>query len=49
MALTIDAGSMTVSHANDSYFWVVSQCSGMTVKQAYLLQTVGSYQIWLKT
>lgn len=40
--LAIGAGSMTVSHANDSYFWVVSQFSGMTVSQAYLLQTGGS-------
>ena len=40
--LAIGAGSMTVSHANDSYFWVVGQFSGMTVSQAYLLQTVGS-------
>ena len=40
--LAIGAGSMTVSHANDSYFWVVSQFSGMTVSQAYMLQTVGS-------
>ncbi len=42
VTLAIGAGSMTVSHANDSYFWVVSQFSGMTVSQAYLLQTVGS-------
>lgn len=40
--LAIGAGAMTVSHANDSYFWVVSQFSGMTVPQAYKLQTVGS-------
>ena len=40
--LAIGAGSMTVSHANDSYFWVVSQFSGMTVPQAYKLHTVGS-------
>lgn len=40
--LAIGAGAMTVSHANDSYFWVVSQFSGMTVSQAYRLQTVGS-------
>lgn len=40
--LAIGAGAMTVSHANDSYFWVVSQFSGMTVPQAYRLQTVGS-------
>ncbi len=40
--LAIGAGAMTVSHANDSYFWVVSQFSGMTVPQAYRLQTLGS-------
>ncbi len=40
--LAIGAGAMTVSHANDSYFWVVSQFSGMSVSQAYRLQTVGS-------
>ncbi len=32
--LAIGAGAMTVSHVNDSYFWVVSQFSGMTVKTA---------------
>lgn len=26
------AGAMTISHANDSYFWVVTQFSGMDVK-----------------
>ena len=40
--LAIGAGAMTVSHANDSFFWVVSQFSGMDVSQAYRLQTVGS-------
>ncbi len=40
--LAIGAGAMTVSHANDSYFWVVSQFTGMTVAQAYRLQTLGS-------
>ena len=32
----IGAGSMMVSHANDSYFWVVSQFSGMNLKNSYL-------------
>jgi len=40
--LAIGAGSMTASHANDSYFWVVAQLSDMDVTQAYKLQTVGS-------
>jgi GntP family gluconate:H+ symporter len=37
--MAIGAGSMTVSHANDSYFWVVSQFSDMNTKEAYKCQT----------
>ena len=37
--MAIGAGSMTVSHVNDSYFWVVSQFSDMNTKQAYKCQT----------
>ena len=37
--MAIGAGSMTVSHANDSYFWVVSQFSDMDTKAAYKCQT----------
>lgn len=37
--LAIGAGSMTVSHANDSYFWVVSQFSDMDTSTAYKTQT----------
>ena len=37
--MAIGAGSMTVSHANDSYFWVVSQFSDMDTKDAYKCQT----------
>jgi GntP family gluconate:H+ symporter len=40
--VAIGAGSMVVSHANDSYFWVVSQFSKMSVNQAYKLQTIGT-------
>jgi GntP family gluconate:H+ symporter len=40
--VTIGAGSMVVSHVNDSYFWVVTGFSGMTVKQGYRLQTLGT-------
>ena len=38
-AVVIGAGSMVVSHANDSYFWVVSQFSNMPVNVAYKLYT----------
>ncbi len=37
--MAIGAGSMTASHANDSYFWVVSQFSDMKTEQAYKCQT----------
>ncbi len=39
VVLAIGAGSMTVSHANDSFFWVVSQFSDMDTKTAYKCQT----------
>lgn len=32
--LAIGAGAMTVSHVNDSYFWVVSQFSGLNLRNA---------------
>jgi len=42
VVVAIGAGSMIASHANDSYFWVVTQMSGMNVNQGYRLQTVGT-------
>ncbi len=42
VVVAIGAGSMVVSHANDSYFWVVTQFSGMTVNQGYRIQTLGT-------
>jgi GntP family gluconate:H+ symporter len=39
----IGAGGMMVSHANDSYFWVVTQLSDLSVKQGYRLQTLGTF------
>jgi GntP family gluconate:H+ symporter len=40
--VAIGAGSMVVSHANDSYFWVVTGFSKMSVKDGYKLQTLGT-------
>jgi GntP family gluconate:H+ symporter len=37
--MAIGTGSMTVSHANDSYFWIVSQMGGIDVKTAYKTHT----------
>lgn len=36
------AGAMTISHANDSFFWVVTQFSGMDVKTGYKTQTLAT-------
>ncbi|AVH88940.1 GntP family permease [Corynebacterium camporealensis] len=38
--MAICAGSLVVSHANDSHFWVVTNLSKMTAAQAYRSQTV---------
>jgi len=40
--LATGAGAMTVSHANDSFFWVVSQFSGMGVDLAYRAHTIAT-------
>ena len=36
------AGAMTISHANDSYFWVVTQFSGMDVKTGLKTHTTAT-------
>ncbi|AEF85236.1 permease, GntP family [Treponema primitia ZAS-2] len=40
--IAIGAGAMTVSHANDSYFWVVTNFGGMTPEQGYKTQTTAT-------
>ncbi len=40
--MAIGAGAMTVSHANDSFFWVVTQFSRMPVSVAYRAQTLAT-------
>ena len=40
--LAVGAGSMTVSHANDSYLWVVSRFGGLTVEDGYKAQTLAT-------
>lgn len=42
VVIAIGAGSAVVSHANDSFFWVVTQLSDMTVNQGYRLHALGS-------
>ena len=40
--LSIGAGAMTVSHLNDSYFWIVSQFSNMNTKTALHCHTAST-------
>lgn len=55
VVMAIGAGSMTVSHANDSFFWVVTRFSRMNVATAYRAQTAatlvqgvaGMLAVWL--
>ncbi|MEZ4808815.1 MAG: GntP family permease [Allomuricauda sp.] len=41
--LAVGAGAMTVSHINDSYFWVVSQFSNINVKTALKGHTMATF------
>lgn len=40
--LAIGAGSAVTSHVNDSFFWVLTQLTGMNVRQGYMVQTAGT-------
>lgn len=42
VVIAIGAGSSVVSHANDSFFWVVTQLSNFDVKQGYRIHSVGT-------
>ncbi|MFA5251049.1 MAG: GntP family permease [Phycisphaerae bacterium] len=39
---SIAAGAMVVSHANDSFFWVITQMAKMDIKTGYKLHTVAT-------
>lgn len=40
VVMALGGGAMTVSHANDSYFWVVTQFSGIQLQDAYRSYTL---------
>jgi GntP family gluconate:H+ symporter len=42
VVLSIGAGSMVVSHANDSFFWVITQMTRMDVKTGYKTHTLAT-------
>jgi GntP family gluconate:H+ symporter len=41
--LSIGVGAMTVSHANDSYFWIVAQFGNLSVAEAYRYHTFATF------
>lgn len=43
----IGAGSLVVSHANDSAFWVITQFSGMDVRTGYRIYSMGTLVVGL--
>ncbi len=45
VVIAIGAGSAVVSHANDSFFWVMTQMSGLSAKQGYKLYSLGSFLV----
>lgn len=45
--MAIGAGAMTVSHANDSYFWVVTNFGAMTPEKGYKTQTMATLVLGL--
>lgn len=47
VVMAIGAGAMTVSHANDSYFWVVTNFGDMEPEQGYKTQTTMTLLIGL--
>ena len=40
--LAIGAGSAVVSHVSDSFFWLVTQMTGMNISQGYRIHTVAT-------
>ncbi len=47
VVMAIGAGAMTVSHANDSYFWVVTNFGEMKPEEGYKTQTMMTLVIGL--
>ena len=49
VVMAIGAGAMTVSHANDSYFWVVTNFGGISPQNGYRTQTLLTLILGLST
>jgi len=47
--LSMGAGSMTVSHANDAYFWVIAKFSGLEMRPMLQVYTIATLLMGLVT
>lgn len=47
VCMAIGAGAMTVSHANDSYFWIVTNFGALNPQRGYRVQTLGTLVLGL--
>ena len=47
--IAIGAGATVVSHANDSFFWVVTQMSSMNIRQGIRSHTLGTFILGLSS
>ena len=47
--LSMGAGSMMISHANDAYFWVITKFSGLDIKTTLKVYSVASVLMGLTT
>jgi GntP family gluconate:H+ symporter len=47
--LSMGAGSMTLSHANDAYFWVIAKFSGLSMRSMLQVYTISTLLMGLVT
>jgi gluconate:H+ symporter, GntP family len=49
VVLSMGAGSMMISHANDAYFWVITKFSGLDIKTTLKVYSVATIFMGLTT
>jgi GntP family gluconate:H+ symporter len=47
--LAMGAGSMTLSHANDAYFWVIAKFSGLDMRAMLKVYSIATLLMGLTT
>jgi GntP family gluconate:H+ symporter len=47
--LAMGAGSMTLSHANDAYFWVIAKFSGLDMRSMLRVYSIATLLMGITT